>query len=451
MSLRSTLRNPAVWFGTVGSVAVALGGTNGEYSFATTGWPQPTVQWLGGLFPPPFDGILIVLGAVLLTWSWWRIRPRKGVEPAHAGITLTLWSLPLLLVPPVLSNDAYLYADLGWSLLHGHNPYLVGLATTGSPFAAQVDPLWAGSGVAYPPLALWLHAAVVALSGADPYWSVIAMRVPVLISVAVMGVLLPRIADLLGRHRRRAVWLGLLNPLLVLHLIGAAHNDAPMIALSLVAIWLVLKYRTAWVSLLAAPAVVGIAMAFKQQAGLTVLAVAGLPVAAQLAKSSLPARLGLLARRTAIATAVAVTTFVAACLASGLGFGWAAWLDLMGKASTPAPLSMISKGLAWIVGQFGGDTTAFLTVAGAVGTGIMVVALGWVIVRFADRPLAALAWGSLVVAVLGQALHPWYLPWSLALLALVPLTQRQRRLVYGLSLAFAVWNAFQTVVWHGKP
>ena len=37
----------------------------------------------------------------------------------------------------------------------------------------------------------------------------------------------------------------------------------------------------------------------------------------------------------------------------------------------------------------------------------------------------------------------------LALLGLVPLTRRQRLWVAGFVVAFLVWNAFQTVVWHG--
>ena len=91
-----------------------------------------------------------------------------------------------------------------------------------------------------------------------------------------------------------------------------------------------------------------------------------------------------------------------------------------------------------------------MAVAGVIGSAVLLVVLGWLLVRFADRPLAAVAWGSLALAVLGQALHPWYLPWSLALLALGPLTRRQRRWVYGLSVGFTIWNAFQTVVWHGQ-
>lgn len=84
-----------------------------------------------------------------------------------------------------------------------------------------------------------------------------------------------------------------------------------------------------------------------------------------------------------------------------------------------------------------------------IGSAVLLVVLGWLLVRFADRPLAAVAWGSLALAVLGQALHPWYLPWSLALLALVPLTRRQRRWVYGFAVGFTIWNAIQTAIWHG--
>jgi hypothetical protein len=147
---------------------------------------------------------------------------------------------------------------------------------------------------------------------------------------------------------------------------------------------------------------------------------------------------------------VTLTTFVGICLATGLGFGWLRWLDLMGLAGTPAPLALISKGGALVVQVLGGDPENFLRVAGLVSTAILLAVGVWIVVTFADRPLAAVGWGSLAIAVLGQALHPWYLPWSLALLGLVPLTRTQRRWVYGLALAFAIWNAFQTVIWHGQ-
>ncbi len=437
-----------MWLGVLGTALVAWGSTHPEYSFSGA-WQSPAITALGALVPIPVNRVMIGVGTALLTWAWWRQRPTRTSTPPTAPLVLALWSLPLLLAPPVLSNDAVLYADLGWMHLHGLNPYEVGLAGGGGPFAHQVDPLWAGNTVAYPPLAIVVQAAVVGATGAHPFWSIVAMRIPVLVALAVVAWTLPRIAGLVGLRPRGALWLGVLNPLVVLHLVGGAHNDAPMVAITLLAIYLVLRVPTTPVSLLAAPALVGVAMALKQQGGLAVIAVAGLPVAAALATSPLPGRLWLLGWRTAIATTVTAATFVGICLGTGLGFGWVGGLDLMGRAPTPAPLALISKGIATVVAWSGGDYDSVLATAGLIGTGILMLVLAWVVIRFADRPLAAVAWGSLAVAVLGQALHPWYLPWSLALLALIPLTRLQRWWIYGIALWFVNWNAVQTAIWHG--
>lgn len=443
------LRSPWVWLGTFGSLLVGWASCHPEFSFSGS-WPAPAVNQLGLLAPLPWDRVFLVLGVVALTWAWWRIRPTRQRPPVAAVGTLTLWCLPLLLVPPVLSGDPVLYADLGWTLQVGANPYQVGLASSGGPFAPLVDPLWAGSGVAYPPLTLRLEQLVVLVSGAQAYWSVVAMRIPAVLSVAAMLFLVPRIARLLGQPVRGAIWLGVLNPLLVLHFIGGAHNDSPMVALTLAAIWVVLRWPGRWTSFLLGPVLVGVAMALKQQGGLAVIAVAGLPVAAELARTKLPARLWLLGWRTAAVTAVTLLSFAVITLACGLGSGWLGWLDLMGVAGTPAPLALLSKGGALIWQLNGGSYTEFLVMAGRVGTGILLLVLIWIGLRFSDRPLTLVAWASLALAVLGQAMHPWYLPWSLALLALVPLTRRQRYWVFGLAIAFCIWNSFQTAIWHGQ-
>lgn len=450
VSPASALRSRGVWVGFVGSLLVAWGSCHPEFSFSPDGWPADWVNAIGRAAPMPWNRVLLVAGVVALTWGWWHVRPTRERRPVHAGMTLALWSLPLLVVPPVLSPDAVLYADLGWTLSTGANPYHVGLATSGGPFAYLVDPLWAGSGVAYPPLTLRLNQLVVAATGAQPYWSIVAMRVPAVLSVVAMMLLIPRIATLLGLPRRGAVWLGVLNPLLVLHFVGAAHNDAPMVATTLAAIWVVLRWQGWWSAFLAGPLLIAVAMAFKQQGGLAIVAVAGLPVAATLARLPLGRRVWLLGWRTAVATAVAAVGFVAVSLASGLGFGWVEWLDLMGLAGTPAPLALLAKGGAILWANGGGSYTGFLVIAGRVGTVVLLLVLVWIAVRFSDRPLSLVAWGSLAVAVLGQALHPWYLPWSLALLGLVPLTRRQRYWVFGFAIAFCIWNAIQTVIWHGQ-
>lgn len=445
------------------TAAISGGSANPEFAFASTGWGADWVNAIGRTAPIPLDRILIVAGVAGLSWLWWRIRPTAGRPPVErANLVLLLWVLPLLWCPPVLSADAVLYADSGWIENVGGSVYAGGLGSAGGPFAGQVDPLWQGSGVAYPPLTLVVDQIVVALSGATPYGSVIAMRLPALLGVALLALSLPPVARFLRPADPRAVgvaqWWGLLNPLLVVHFVGGAHNDALMVGVALSALWVtVIAARrphdaTRLVLLwLVAPALVGVAMALKQQAGLTVLAVAGIPVLGQLRRQTLGPRLWTLGVRTAAVTAVAVGTFAAITALTGKGLGWTAWLSLMGAAGTPAPFALINSGGRFVVESMGYDPAGFQLVLGLVSNLTLLVVLGWVVVHFSDRPVAAVGWGALALAVLGQSMHPWYIPWSLALLGLEPLTRRQRGWLAGFAMAFVVWNAIQTVVWHGQP
>ncbi|MFT4294536.1 MAG: polyprenol phosphomannose-dependent alpha 1,6 mannosyltransferase MptB [Micropruina sp.] len=461
--LRRRLDGPGpAAIGVLGTLLIGWGSCHPEFAHGPDGWPSPLVNAIGLALPLPANRFAIVAGVLLLVAAWWLLRPADRDDGPASGaprtsprrrtlVAMALWSLPLLLVPPVLSADAVLYADLGWIVNQGQNPYLVGLTGAGGPYAPHVDPLWAGSGVAYPPLALLTDALVVKVAGFASYGGIVAMRLPALAALAVIAWVLPRLARDLGVDADRALWWGLANPLVMLHFVGGAHNDALMVAVALVGVWLAVR-RPGWLwSLLIAPAVIGVAMAFKQQAGLAALACAGLPVAAQLARSSLPARLWLLGRRSAVAVLVAGVVFAGVTMASGLGFGWTRWLSLMGKAGTAAPFSLLSQAGELLIGATGGDPSWWLAAVGTVSTLTLLGVLGWVLVRFADRPLAAVAWGSLAVSVLGQSMHPWYIPWSVGLLALLPLTRRQFGWATGFVVAFAVWNAVQTVVWHSVP
>lgn len=452
---------PWPWAAALGLVAtflMAWGNSNPEFSFAPTGWPSPAINAFGSAAAVPVDKVVLVVGSVLLSWVWWRLRPHEGLPGVRRpGLLVVIWSLPLLLTPPQLTGDPVLYADLGWIVLQGQNPYVVGLTGAGGPYAAGVDALWAGHGVAYPALSLWVHAAMVALVGAHPWWGIVAQRVPALVGVALIGVLLPRIVVLLRpaapdveTWRARSTWWGLLNPLLVVHFVGGAHNDALMAGVVVAAVWVVLAVPTAWARWLVAPALVGVAMALKQQAGLAVLPVAGLPVLALLRAMPLPRRLWALGVRTAGVTAVAVAVFAGISVASGLGFGWVNWLNLMGAAGTPAPFWLMQDWGGEFLLQQGIDPTGFRRVVGLGSNVALLGVLAWIAVRWSDRPLQLVGWAALALAILGQSMHPWYIPWSLAFLGLGPMTRRQRVLVGGFVMAFVVWNTIQTVVWHGQ-
>ena len=468
--VRADVRRPAVPWGVaavvgfVASALIAWGAAHPEFSHHPQGWLDPTVMAIGTALPMPWNRVAIVLGCVVLSVLWWRLRPRDGVRPVERPLgLLAVWALPLLWCPPVLSADSVLYADAGWIENRGGSVYSDGLGSAGGPFAASVDPLWQGSGVAYPPLSLLVNQVVVALTGSDGYWSFAAMRLPVFLGVLLIGFTVPRIAALLqptdDLAPHRATWLGLLNPLLLVHYVGGAHNDALMAGFSLLAIWVTvlgaarsrpdaLRTVLLWV---VAPVLVGVAMALKQQGGLTVLAVAGLPILAQLRALPLGRRLWAYGVRTAGVTAIAVAAFVLISVASGKGFGWTAWLTLMGTAGTPAPFGLLGQFGGELVSWLGHDPAGFRFVVGMASNVTLLAVLAWVVIHFSDRPLTAVGWGSLAVAILGQSLHPWYVPWSLAVLGPVPLTTGQRRWVAGFVVAFLVWNAIQTVVWHGAP
>ena len=441
MPLAQRLR-PGVPIGFLGSLLVGIGATSNGFSFNPDGWGVGPIAVVAQAVDRTTGNALVLLGCLTLCLAWLMLVPRPGDR--LPGWLWVLWAAPLLIVPPVMSGDPFLYADLGWIMTHGGNPYVDVLGSFGGPFAPFVDEFWAGHGVAYPPLALEVNRLAAQLGGMHPYWGVIAQRVPAVIGLGLIATYLPRVADLLRLDRQWASWLGLLNPIAIVHLIGGAHNDTLMAGVVVFALWLsVQQVPRVSASLVLAPIVIGIAMALKQQAGLAVIAAAGLPVAAALARLPHLQRIAVLGWRTAVAAVVALVTFVAISLGTGLGFGWTRWISEMGRARTLTLSVAISDAFAWT----GHDLT------GAANTVFAVLAVGGVaalLVLRPERPLEVTAWGSLLVLGIGQAMHPWYLGLSLALLALSPLGRTAARWVVfgtiGYLVGYCVNNLYNVPV-----
>ena len=435
-------RLPGVWIGFAGSTLVGLGATSNGFSFHPDGWGVGVIARLAQAIDRSTGNLLIAVGCVVLSLGWFLLVPRPGrTVPARLWL---IWSAPLLVVPPVMSGDPFLYADLGWILAHGGNPYVDVLGSLGGPFAPYVDQFWAGHGVAYPPLALEVNRLAAQLAGMHPYWGVIAQRVPALIGMGLIAYFLPRLADQLKADRAWAVWLGVLNPIAIAHLVGGAHNDTLMAGMVIFAIWLSIQaVPKVSASLVLAPIVIGIAMALKQQAGLAVIAAAGLPVVAQMMPLPRLQRVVVLGWRTAVAAVVALATFVAVSVATGLGFGWTLWLTEMGRARTMTLSVAIGDALAW-------TGTDFVEPANVLIAGLAIAGLLALLLLRPERPLEITAWGSVLVLFIGQALHPWYVGLSLALIALLPLGRTAARAVtfvtFGYLIAYCVNNLYNMVV-----
>lgn len=256
---------------------------------------------------------LILGGVALLLHAWLRLRPTPD-RPTAPTSAWVLWSLPLLFVPPLFSRDAYSYAAQGLIVDRGMDPYTTGPISVPGEFADNVDPVWLFTPAPYGPLALQMQHAVVDATFGNAYVAAVAMRFPAILCVAVLAIALPKLAARYGVSEQGARWLGVLNPLVLMHLVGGAHNDAAMIALVVVGLLLAVDGRIVWASL-----TIAAAAGFKQTAIFALIAVAALSARqvwgtghtfVQYLRES--AKVGL----------VSFVGFAAVTALSGLGWGW---------------------------------------------------------------------------------------------------------------------------------
>ena len=417
--IRDAWRLRAVKRGFAATCLLFVGSLTPAYLPQNSPWWAPLrAAGLDG-WPSKVAGTMMVVAAVtMLISAWFELRPSSYRHVKHWAILL-LWSLPLLLAPPIFSHDAYSYAAQGWLLYNGLSPYEVPVSVLPGAFADQASWFWRYTPAPYGPLSLQLSHLIVVITGLDPYWSAVLMRVPALIGVALIVFLLPRIAHRVRADAQMTAWFSTINPLLAIDFVGGAHNDALMMGLVVLALWLTFQRRV-WV----AAVLVGVAAAVKQPA---ILAAYPIALIARPWRSWHPRELVGVVSRVAAVSGVALATFVAISLTTGLNFGWLNALDVPGRVVTLAPLSLIGEGvrqLCVLAGQpeLGRSIAGSLLVA---GTAISVLIVAWMAVTLARRqPLRFLSWSFLVIAILGPALQSWYLTWGGLLLPLARPTER---------------------------
>ncbi|WP_203857093.1 polyprenol phosphomannose-dependent alpha 1,6 mannosyltransferase MptB [Plantactinospora mayteni] len=189
-----------------------------------------------------------VAGLVALTVTWWRLGVRVRRRPASVPLgwllrTGLLWATPLLVAPPVGSRDAYAYACQGALWLDGVDPYSVGVQPGGCVWSAAVPVLWRDTTTPYGPLAVALAGAAVAVArlvttstDGQLLVTIALLRAEALAGVVLVAGCLPRLARAGGVDPVRAAWLGLVSPLVLVHALGGAHNDALVLGLVVAAL-----------------------------------------------------------------------------------------------------------------------------------------------------------------------------------------------------------------------
>ncbi len=143
-----------------------------------------------------------------------------------------LWSLPMLVIAPLFSRDAYSYAAQGEMVSHHMNPYLYGPFELGNnSYTAPVDPLWGNAPAPYGPLFLQLDGFFARITFHNELATIVLLRLLALVGVLLIASCVPRLARLYHRDGAELFTLMVLNPVTLLHLIGGAHNDALMLGL----------------------------------------------------------------------------------------------------------------------------------------------------------------------------------------------------------------------------
>jgi hypothetical protein len=397
-------------------------GTLGYWGMVVTGTRlgplpnPPSGQWWFHL-PPGHLGLLRVLfyvGAALAVAGWLGVgvEARRGrLSTPVALLALVLWSVPLLLGPPIFSKDIYSYIGQGLIAHRGLDPYSIPPSALGhGPLLNSIASVWRHSPAPYGPVFVELARGVTVAVGSSIVPEVLALRGVEVVGMVLLAIFVPRLARQVGTDPQLATWLGVLSPLVLLSYMASGHNDCLMMGLVVLGVSLWLDDRRVVALVLCT-----LATMVKASAGAAVIFL----VADELRLEGGRRRVW----RLAVDAAVVVATVVGATLASGLGWRWLLPSNLRIPAEVridATPTVSLGTAINRLLGLVhlhvaqSGTITVVQAVAGVLAAAGAVWLL-WRVRR--DNLVRVLAVVLLLAVLAGPTLWPWYLSWGLILLA----------------------------------
>lgn len=398
-------------------------------------------------------GVLIialwVLGTAALAGAWWLGR-RMVTTVRWVVATAALWTLPMLLAPPFGSRDVYAYACQGALFDAGRDSYHEGVSALPCPWIDSVSLIWRDTPTPYGTSFIMLTGAAARLGSLTA--AIVAFRVLAVVGVALIGVSLVLIARRIGLPVDRTLWLVLASPVVVIHLVGGAHNDALTIGLLTASVAVIACWWGRAYGLAIGGVLLGLSVSFKPtmlvaipfivlyasggadappsrvasghasapgQAGMPDDPDArhrgwfGLPSIAALVSRGGPVFLGVLA-------GLGVPTVV-----SGLGFGWVYALLHAGGGYSWTSVSTATgtaiDGLSRLIGA----PLHVVSATRTIGIYALVVALVLIFWRTRqDNRLYGAGMALLAVSFFAPFTEPWYLIWPLAMFAMTAARMR---------------------------
>jgi alpha-1,6-mannosyltransferase len=361
-----------------------------------------------------FAGILLLCRAWLSVVG--DVSRATEQRTGRLGAILALWAIPLLVAPPMFSNDIYDYAGQGELVSRHINPYLYGPGILGgSPFSTLARGFWINTPSPYGPLFNGLDGGIVQLTGHRVLVTIVVLRLLAVLGVVLIAVFLPLLARSYGRDPSVAFSLGILNPLALLFLIGSGHNDALMVGLLMAGLYATRRGFGAWGIVLCA-----LAGAVKAPGLIGVFAI-GWTSGGTLAPWR---RLLALCK----AAALSAVTLEALSLLFGLGWGWVGTLGVSDTVTSwVTPVDLIAKAVP-----------AWSGAAHVIGPIAAVAIVLWQLKRLPVIGLPrAMGISILAIVLLGPIVQPWYLMWAIPILALTA-DARTTAIITSLSVAVSV-------------
>ena len=427
----------AVWLGSIGTILIALGGI-GAGAMPVVGnpfWSVPGINVLARMLHSTTVTVFVGIGFLVVAWlllaafvlgPGGRQIPRLPIRTYWR--IFALWVLPLAITAPMFTQDIYSYLAQGAIAAQGLDPYSAGpvdILGVQDPLARSVPLMWAHSPAPYGPVALGYGAVISMLTGNNIVLGVFGHRLMSITGLVLTGWALTRLAQRCGIAPQTAWWLGVLNPLTLLHLVAGIHNEALMLGFLLVGMEFVLRGTDHYERPLSSRLLLMLA-------GTVIVTCAGLiKVTALMALGFTAVAIArwwgeglrhLIGAGVASAVVAAATASLFSVI-TGVGFGWItsqggaaeiiSWMSL----STLAGLA--SSFLGTLLG-LGDQQSAALLVFRFLGVMIgafWVVRMLWASYRGRIHPVGGLGVATLFLVIFFPVVHPWYLLWAILPLA----------------------------------
>ncbi len=210
-------------------------------------------------------GIIALLGAWILTGRHIIVEKPEHDDDRFATTWRSLWAwlAPLAFAAPILSRDVYSYLMQGAMMRDGFDPYNEGAAVNPGPYLLEVSHDWRNTTTPYGPLHLWIGEGVTTLVGDNVALGLIAYKVISFFGFAMIAWGVPHIARKLGGDPTLALWIGVANPVMILHMVGGMHNESTMVGMVTVGLVLAVNRR-----FVAAVALISVAVSLKATAAI---------------------------------------------------------------------------------------------------------------------------------------------------------------------------------------